>query len=916
MDPAILRAQLQQPYRRDSWRAILPQLLPSVQFFAQPAEFQLTSERERQVATARRQLGVATVAGETGVSKKIAIYEIDVAANVDLPRNRVSLRELIARCIDQVNAHAVLAFFIQSGCDEYRLTYAARGSELDLETLEVQTRETAPKRFTFLLGPAEPCRTAAQRLAELAEKKDEVTLRDVECAFSVERLNKEFFATYKHHYQVFVEYLINDTDAPEKIFGVTAARDDEEEFERACKPLRDFVKRLLGRIVFLHFLQRKGWLGSKPNSKEWENGDRDFILHYFEKAEQSGEAAQFHSGRLTPLFFDVLNNPDRPRDLFAPTGTRIPYLNGGLFEDTLADACQIDFPAVFFRELLDFFSQYNFTIDENDPEENEVGIDPEMLGHIFENLLEDNKDKGAYYTPKAIVQYMCQQALLQYLRAHVGEHPELDRLVIEKDTGDRNVRSWVRQHAQQIEQLIDNVKICDPAVGSGAFPIGMLNEMLQIKLALDFTLNPHEAKKALVENSLHGVDIDPGAIEIARLRFWLSLVVDAKTPEPLPNLDYKVYCADSLVERVRGEAVNVGTKTPDDPQLRTAIENLVAAKHKLYEAHSKPQKREARHALYAALGSLAQIELTHLRNQAHFTDEEFGRVVDSIEELGKLLRDLDAMKKAKVADRERALDAIQHWFEDPNKPTFLWQLHFAEIFADGGFHIVIENPPYVRQESIRHIKPRLKKVFTCYTGMADLFVYFYERSIELLRERGTLSIITSNKYHRSAYGEKLRGYLTKHLTLHTLIDFGDAPVFSSIAYASILVATNQTAAANHDLRVHNWERGDQLPLIIQIIQLKGFDLPQSKLTADGWRLEQQEVHALLEKLRSKGVPLGKLVNGHFSRGILTGLNEAFVMDEATKNRLIAEDPKSIEVIKPFLRGRDVKRWRAEHQGCY
>jgi hypothetical protein len=802
--PIALQTQLQFPYRRDSWRTILPQLLPNVQFFAQPHDFPLTTERERAIATARRQLGVVTVADETGGSKKIAIYEIDVAAGVDLPRNRVSLRELIARCIDQVNAHAVLAFFIQRGYDEYRLTYAARESELDLETLEIRTCETAPKRFTFLLGPAEPCRTAAQRLGELAENRDNVTIRDVERAFSVERLNKEFFAEYKRHYQIFVDHLIDDTDAPEKIFGVTVGRDNEEEFERACKPLRDFVKRLLGRIVFLHFLQRKRWLGCEANSKEWKNGDRDFMLNYYQFAEQKGEAAQFHSKWLTPLFFDALNNPDRPRDLFAPTGTRVPYLNGGLFEEVFAKARAIDFPENFFSNLLKFFAEYNFTIDENDPEENEVGIDPEMLGHIFENLLEDNKDKGAYYTPKAIVQYMCQQALLQYLRAHAGEHPELDRLVIEKDAGDRNARSWMREHASRIEQLIDNVKICDPAVGSGAFPIGMLNEMLQIKLALDFTLDPHEAKKTLVENSLHGVDIDRGAIEIASLRFWLSLVVDAKTPEPLPNLDYKLYCADSLIERVRGEAVNVGTKTPSDPHIQTAIANLVAAKHKLYEAHSKPEKREARRELYAALGSLAQIELTHLRNQAHFTDEEFGRVVGVIEELGRLVSGVQSLqaalaKKVKggpsVADLDRVLDELQRWFEDVTKPTFLWQLHFAEVFAEGGFDVVIENPPYVRQESIKAIKPLLRQAFTCYTGTADLFVYFYERSIELLRERGTLSIISSNKYYRSAYGEKLRGYLTNHLTLQTLIDFGDAPVFSSIAYASILIAKQPACVA-------------------------------------------------------------------------------------------------------------------------
>jgi hypothetical protein len=474
MDAAILQTQLQQPYRAASWQATLPQLLPDVEFFAQPIDFPLTTERERAIANARRQLGVASVADETGASKKIAIYEIDVAANVDLPRNRVSLRELIARCIDQVNAHAVFAFFVQSGRDEYRLTYAARESSIDLETLEIQTRETAPKRFTFLLGPAEPCRTAAQRLGELAARKESVTFRDIERTFSVERLNREFFGKYKEHYQRFVDHLINDTDAPEKIFGATAAR-DAEEFDRACKPVRDFVKRLLGRIVFLHFLHCKGWLGCDPRRKDWKDGDRDFMLHYLEKAEQSGQAAQFHSRWLTPLFFDALNNPGRPRDLFEPTGTRIPYLNGGLFEEVFAAARAIDFPENFFRDLLRFFAEYNFTIDENDPEENEVGIDPEMLGHIFENLLEENKDKGAYYTPKAVVQYMCQQSLIYYLWAHfqaddVEARDEINRLVRNKDPIDpRNRQSWISRHAPQIDQLLDSAKICDPAIGSVHF---------------------------------------------------------------------------------------------------------------------------------------------------------------------------------------------------------------------------------------------------------------------------------------------------------------------------------------------------------------------------------------------------------------------------------------------------------------
>ncbi len=218
MEASLLRIHLQQPYRRESWLTILPQLLPRVEFFAQPADFPLTTERERAIASGRRQIGVATIPDETGTEKHVAIYEIEVAENVDLPRNRVSLRELVARSIDQASAHAVLAFFVQPGRDEYRLTYAARESSLDVETLEISTRETAPKRFTFILGPTEPCRTAADRLTELAAHRASLSFKDVERAFSVERLTKEFFAEYKKHYRRFVDYLVEATDAPERIF--------------------------------------------------------------------------------------------------------------------------------------------------------------------------------------------------------------------------------------------------------------------------------------------------------------------------------------------------------------------------------------------------------------------------------------------------------------------------------------------------------------------------------------------------------------------------------------------------------------------------------------------------------------------------------------------------------------------------
>jgi len=258
------------------------------------------------------------------------------------------------------------------------------------------------------------------------EGKEKLTLEDIERAFSVERLNKDFFKRYREFYERFTTHLLSSEKAAatRTAFGIAVLADAKEQ-EKADKPVRDFAKKLLGRLVFLHFLQKKRWLGCRAGSTDWTGGEADFIAAFFEKAKAAGEGDRFHSKYLTPLFFQALNTPDRKGDLFPLTGSRLPYLNGGLFEEDAPALRALDFPPLLFEELLGFFAEYHFTIDENDPEDHEVGIDPEMLGHIFENLLEDNKDKGAFYTPKAIVQYMARESLRHYLETHLGPDPEI-----------------------------------------------------------------------------------------------------------------------------------------------------------------------------------------------------------------------------------------------------------------------------------------------------------------------------------------------------------------------------------------------------------------------------------------------------------------------------------------------------------
>lgn len=583
-------------------------------------------------------------------------------------------------------------------------------------------------------------------------------------------------------------------------FGVPAHEDAAEQ-EKADKPVRDFVKTLMGRLVFLHFLQKKGWLGCSKGSRRWTDGDPNFLSSFFDLAKTNGHAELFHSRYLSFLFFDALNRADREGDLFSLTDTRLPYLNGGLFEEDRAELREIYFPPKLFEELLGFFGEYNFTIDENDPEDHEVGIDPEMLGHIFENLLEDNKDKGTFYTPKPIVSYMARQSLLHYLQTHLGEHPELKQLLDRKEIPDQSKDSFVVQNAKRIAELLQNAKICDPAIGSGAFPIGLLQEILWTRLALNLELNePAERarlKREIIQNSIHGVDIDPGAIEIARLRFWLALVVDEDEPRPIPNLDYKIHRADSLIEMIRGEDATVGITATQNPSRKDLIATLVRAKSDLFNAQHKAEKRTARLAFYRALSRIAQDEFTLKRAEEGGLFGEGDKIFeldDTLKKFTRWVKRIEEVKRKKVAHQEHLLTELRDWFEDPEHPTFLWTLHFGEVFARGGFDIVIANPPYVRHETISAYAPRLKQRYEVAASRADLFIFFYEQSVKLLKPGGVLTFITSNKYFRAAYGKKLRPFLKRQLTLRSLVDFGDAPVFDAIAYASILIG-NRTPRA-------------------------------------------------------------------------------------------------------------------------
>ena len=526
MNQANLKNILSARFDFNVWKDLLEKIFPKVEIFTSFAKISDPYVKDGG--------HVGNIRLDDG--RSLAIFDFEVVDNVLIQRNRRTLRNIAANFIDQDKFHGALAFYHSQSKDDYRLTFIAKQTYFN-ESGELVRKETSPKRYTFLLGPNEPCATATSRLFVLANKKigGFMYLADVIEAFSVERLNKEFFEEYKKQYNIFLEKIGN------------------------TKRHRDYVKKLLGRLVFLQFLQKKGWMGVPESDTNWEGGDKKFLVNLVKRHVNN---ERLLSDVFEPLFFGILNTKPEDREtLFIDKKwdmqlleefNGIPYLNGGLFEPDSIDDQHIDFPYDFFKHLMEFFSQYNFTIDENDPDDSEIGIDPEMLGHIFENLLEDNKDKGAFYTPKEIVQYMCENSIGQYLKTHLGNtfEPSINNLLRAKF-----VDEIVKDNAKQIYELLCKVRVCDPAIGSGAFPMGILNILFQTRQLLYPYAKYKESfslagiKRDIIQNNIFGVDIEQGAVDIARLRFWLALVVDEEVPQPLPNLDYKIMCGNSQLYR-------------------------------------------------------------------------------------------------------------------------------------------------------------------------------------------------------------------------------------------------------------------------------------------------------------------------------------------------------------------------------
>ncbi|MBM4447378.1 MAG: class I SAM-dependent DNA methyltransferase [Chloroflexi bacterium] len=737
-------------------------------------------------------------------NNKIDILIVYLQKETSLERARTSQRNFVARYLkERDEKEAGLVAFVSPDEEDWRFSLVKMDYLLEESPsgkTKVRTELTPARRFSFIVGVNESSHTAQSQLVPiLQDDAYNPILKQLEAAFNIEKVTKEFFEKYRELYHKVHEALEDIVSKDQKV------RDD---FATKAVSTVDFSKKLLGQIVFLYFLQKKGWFGV-GRDKNWGTGPKNFLRLLFDKKNVSYD--NFFNDVLESLFYEALA-VERTDDFYSRFNCKIPFLNGGLF-DPINNYDWVHADILLPNELfsntfktkegdigtgvLDVFDRYNFTVKEDEPLEKEVAIDPEMLGKVFENLLEvkDRKSKGTYYTPREIVHYMCQESLINYLDTAIntGDVPlvatpppqgklfgkpdpeqgtlkapayraiipredieafiRMGELAIEHDArvegAGRETRDYsyklpesIRQNAGLIDEKLATIRICDPAIGSGAFPVGMMHEIVRARNTLttylpkDESRNNYNFKRHAIRNCLYGVDIDPGAVEIAKLRLWLSLVVDEediKQIQPLPNLDYKIVCGNSLLG-VEKNLFNV--------DLFNELEKLKS----FYFNETNAKKKQ-----------------------------EYRKQID------QLIKNLTN-----------------------NKEMFDFEVYFSEVFHEkGGFDVVIGNPPYEtsRGKGIEStFKDYLRRSYETAEDKYDFYTFFIEKSSNIAKEKGHVCLITANTYLTKPLSRKIRRYLLSKCEVISIDEFKGF-VFETVVPTAIILFGNKPANDNHVINV-------------------------------------------------------------------------------------------------------------------
>ncbi len=805
--------------------------------------------------------------------EKLDVLIVYLTSESKLERARTAIRNFVADHLKtRDEKDAALVAFVSPSETTWRFSYV----EMEYATVEkdsgkvgVETHLTPARRLSYIVGEGESCHTAQTRFLNLLQDTGtDPTLADIEEAFSVETVTKEFFKKYA---ELFGEI--------QKALDQLVAKDQtiRDDFEAKGVNTVDFAKKLMGQIVFLYFLQKKGWLGV-ATGQDWGSGPRDFLRKLANGGH--GKYDNFFNDILEPLFYDTLAT-DRGHEAWCGRfNCRIPFLNGGLFEP-LADydwrKTDIILPNQLFTNtkfvedgiagtgVLDVFDRYNFTVNEAEPLEKEVAIDPEMLGKVFENLIEENRRKGlgAFYTPREIVHYMCQESLINYLDTAINTRqkplvpggpkqgklfgqPEPEQGTLQTEEYEEIVPradletfvhlgeqishyeaveaeyrikmpKSIEKHARLIDERLAKITVCDPAVGSGAFPVGMMTEIVRARCALTPYFNdvndrtPYHFKRHAIQNCLYGVDIDAGAVEIAKLRLWLSLVVDEEDPKqikPLPNLDYKIVVGNSLLG-VAKDLFNVDL-----------CNRLEALKPLYFDETDKAKKDAYRH------------DIDHLIRQL-----------------------------------------------TNNNETFAFDIYFSEVFhKTGGFDVVIGNPPYVLLQNLgldKTVVSRLVSNFYSAQYKVDTYHLFIEKGITILRGGGVLTFITPNTFLKNKYTHKLREIIATKTRILNVILFYLA-VFEDPSVDNLVFVCEKCASLEafrssrikvHEIRTRNF--GSEISQFREVHQhrIRG---PQYVFALDA----SDEDSAVLAKIEQGCRPLGLICGTYF--GIQTFDRDKYV----------------------------------------
>ncbi|EGG1220310.1 class I SAM-dependent DNA methyltransferase, partial [Campylobacter coli] len=706
--------------------------------------------------------------------------------------------------------------------------------------------------------------------------------------------------------------------------------------------------------------------------------------------------------KLSELFFEVLakEKSTRKKSEFA----YLPYLNSSLFEkqnieNTLEisslsndlklfyykntvlkdDKCKAKKGQVRLLEyLFEFLDSFDFGSDDEQSEilsQKEL-ISSSVLGNVFEKL--NGYKEGSFYTPSFITSYMCKESITKVVLDKFNAQFDLDA----KDISELR-KSLRKEDKKAQKELLNSIKICDPAVGSGHFLVSALNCLLSIYDELnlfdeEFYLEVQNdeilitgrkgefieykrpstpkdkahliqqelfhTKKDIIENNLFGVDINPNSCEITKLRLWIELLKhsfyqsfddenyhDLKT---LPNIDINIKCGNSLVSYFEtGKSLN---HYPNIKERINKYKRIVKDYKEGFYTDKSHINQEIKNLKISfknfCFADKFKKEMKSFNDKCEKYSKKYGNFLAVDDENLKFfvsanltLFDFDEKEATKeFANLKKEYDNI---FNLESNHPFEWRFEFPEILDDDGnfkgFDLIIGNPPYIRQEELKELKPHLAKNYKVYKGTSDIYTYFYELGFNVLKENGILSFITSNKYTRAGYGEALREFLLKNVKVLEYTDLNGIKVFDSATVDTSILCFEKSKSKDNKFKY--------LALSNEILKTCAYDIglykdfaefSQNSLSKESFTFSDENTSALKAKIERIGTPLKEWQGLNIYRGILTGYNEAFIITTEKRNEILAnckdeaEKERTAKLIRKMLRGRDIKRYSYEWAGLW